>query len=47
LLGEGYSGGTLNGLALTNLYDSYFRRTQVTSKNGSLKGSGLKTPRQS
>jgi RHS repeat-associated protein len=27
LLGESYSGGTLNNLRLTNVYDAYFRRT--------------------
>jgi RHS repeat-associated protein len=34
LLGETFSGGTLNGLAITNSYDQYLRRTNLTSLNG-------------
>ncbi len=32
LLGESYSGGTLNGLRITNIFDAFFRRTQVSTK---------------
>jgi YD repeat-containing protein len=34
LLGEGYTGGTLDGLRVTNTFDAYLRRTQVAAKNG-------------
>ncbi len=34
LQGEIYSGGVLGGLIVTNLYDSFLRRTEVSSKNG-------------
>ena len=33
-IGESYSGGTLGGLAITNLYDNLLRRTDVIAKNG-------------
>ena len=35
LLTESYSGGTLNGLSVTNGYDHYLRRTNLTALNGS------------
>jgi len=35
LLSENYSGGTLDGLSVTNRYDSLLRRTNVSVKNGS------------
>jgi len=35
LQGEIYSGGVLGGLIVTNLYDSFLRRTEVASKNAS------------
>src|SRR5439155_20201217 len=35
LLSETNSAGTLAGLWVTNTYDSYLRRSQVTGKNGS------------
>ena len=35
LLTESYSGGTLNGLSVTNGYDQYLRRTNLTALNGS------------
>ena len=34
LLGETYSGGNVGGLAVTNIYDNYLRRTNVTVFNG-------------
>jgi RHS repeat-associated protein len=34
LLGESYVGGILNGLFVTNRYDTYLRRTNVTALNG-------------
>ncbi len=34
LIGESYSGGTLGGLAMTNLYDAYLRRTYLAAKKG-------------
>jgi RHS repeat-associated protein len=34
LLGESYSGGFLSGLAITNRYDAYLRRTNITALNG-------------
>jgi len=34
LLSENYAGGTLDGLSVTNLYDSLLRRTNVSVKNG-------------
>ena len=34
LTGEGYPGGTLSGLAVTNLYDTTLRRTNALTKNG-------------
>jgi RHS repeat-associated protein len=34
LLGESFSGGSLAGLAITNYYDQYLRRTNLTSLNG-------------
>src|SRR5262249_49952443 len=34
LLGESYSGGTLAGLAVTNNYDPYLRRTNLAILNG-------------
>ena len=33
LTGESYSGGALGGLALTNLYNSTLRRTDLALKN--------------
>ena len=32
LLGESYAGGTLNNLRLTNVYDAYFRRTNLAAQ---------------
>ncbi len=32
LIGESYSGGTLGGLAMTNHFDAYLRRTSVAAK---------------
>jgi RHS repeat-associated protein len=42
LLREGYTGGTLDGLSITNIYDSLLRRTNVSVKNGTsvLAGTG-------
>jgi len=34
LLSEHHSGGTLNGLRVTNTFDAQLRRTQVATKNG-------------
>jgi RHS repeat-associated protein len=33
-LGESYSGGTLGGLNVTNTFDSFLRRSTVSSRNG-------------
>src|SRR6185369_14049349 len=43
VLTEGYSGGTLNGLSVSNVYDSFLRRTNAAIKNGStvLQGAGF------
>jgi RHS repeat-associated protein len=35
LLTESYTGGALDGLAITNIYDQFLRRTNVTLMNGS------------
>ncbi len=35
VLTESYSGGTLSGLSVTNGYDQYLRRTNLTTLNGS------------
>jgi RHS repeat-associated protein len=35
LLGEAYSGGALNGLSVTNGYDSYLRRATLAARSGS------------
>src|SRR5262249_3047893 len=37
LTGESFSGGGLAGLAITNMYDPYLRRTNLASMNGSIK----------
>ena len=34
VLTESYSGGVLNGLSVTNAYDQYLRRTNLTARNG-------------
>ena len=34
VLTETYTGGTLNGLSVTNAYDTYLRRTNLTARNG-------------
>jgi len=36
LLREAYTGGTLDGLSITNIYDSLLRRTNVSVKNGTI-----------
>jgi hypothetical protein len=38
----GYSGGTLNGLSVNNVYDNFLRRTTAEIKSGStvLQGAG-------
>lgn len=37
MLGESYSGGTLNGLTVSNQYDADLRRTNLTLWNGTTK----------